>query len=84
MANKISLDNYPESKEFYSPIQVNLIKALKDVGPLTRRDLARELNIPRTTIYDNLIKLQKRKLLEKYSRSDGKRGRPLIFWKLKD
>ncbi len=84
MVNKISINSYPELKEFYSPIQVNLIKALKDEGPSTRRELVRELKIPRTTIYDNLVKLQKRKLIEKYSRSNGKRGRPLILWKLKE
>ena len=36
----------------------NVIKTLKDEGPLTRRDLVKELKIARTTIYDNLIKLQ--------------------------
>ena len=84
MANKTSIENYPESKEFFSPIQYNLIKTLKNGGPLTRRDLVKELKIPRTTIYDNLVKLQKRRLIEKFSRTDGKRGRPLIFWKIKD
>ena len=84
MANKTSIENYSESKEFFSPIQYNLIKTLKDEGPLTRRDLVKELKIPRTTIYDNLVKLQKRKLIEKFSRTDGKRGRPLIFWKIKN
>ncbi len=84
MANKTTSKNYPELKDFLSPIQSNLIKTLKDDGPLTRRDLVKELKIPRTTIYDNLVKLQKRKLIEKFSRNDGKRGRPLIFWKFKD
>ncbi|MFX0142689.1 MAG: helix-turn-helix domain-containing protein [Candidatus Hodarchaeota archaeon] len=84
MADKTNLENYPLSKDFLSPIQFNLIKTLKDEGPLTRRDLVKELKIARTTIYDNLIKLQKRKLIEKFSRNDGKRGRPLIFWKFKD
>ena len=84
MANKTSVGNFSESKEFFSPIQYNLIKTLKDEGPLTRRDLVKELKIPRTTIYDNLVKLQKRKLIEKFSRTDGKRGRPLIFWKIKN
>lgn len=36
----------------------------------------------RTTIYDNLVKLQKKKIVEKFSRSNGKRGRPKIYWKL--
>jgi len=84
MANKTTSEKYPEPKDFLSPIQSNLMKTLKDDGPLTRRDLVKELKIPRTTIYDNLVKLQKRKLIEKFSRNDGKRGRPLIFWKFKD
>ncbi len=84
MANKTTIENYPETNDFLSPIQYNLMKALKDEGPLTRRDLVKELKIPRTTIYDNLVKLQKRKLIEKFSRNDGKRGRPLIFWKFND
>ena len=84
MADKIVIENYTEPKEFLSPIQSNLIKILKNVGPLTRRELVKKLETPRTTIYDNLVKLQKRKLIEKFSRNDGKRGRPLVFWKFKD
>ena len=83
MANNISMKNYLESKEFLSPIQNNLIKTLKNVGPLTRRDLVKQLKTPRTTIYDNLIKLQERKVVEKFTRNDRKRGRPLVFWKVK-
>lgn len=83
MGNTLSIENYPNLKEYLSPIQFNLIKALKEVGPLTRRDLVKELKTPRTTIYDNLVKLQKRKLIEKFSRNSGGRGRPLVFWKFK-
>ena len=74
---------YLEAQTFLSPIQYNLIRTLKKTGPLTRRDLVKKLNTPRTTIYDNLIKLQKRKLVEKFSKNNGKRGAPLVFWKLK-
>lgn len=38
----------------------------------------------RTTIYDNLVKLQKRKFIEQFSENNGKRGRPLVFWKIKE
>lgn len=72
------------SKEFLSPLQYNLIKTLKTLGPLTRKDLVKELKTPRTTIYDNLIKLQKRKRIEKFSRNNGTRGRPRVFWKMRD
>lgn len=84
MANNISLKNFPEQKEYLTPIQFSLIKTLKDTGPLTRRDLVKELETPRTTIYDNLVKLQKKKLIEKFSRNDGNRGRPRVFWKFKE
>lgn len=83
MANKINIREYYDYREFLSPIQHNLIKILKNDGPLTRRDLVNQLNTPRTTIYDNLIKLQKRKVVEKFIKNSEKRGRPLVFWKLK-
>jgi predicted ArsR family transcriptional regulator len=83
MANKASIEEFSDPRNYISPIQYNLIKTLKEIGPLTRRELVKELNTPRTTIYDNLVKLQKRKVIEKFSRNDGKRGRPLIFWQIK-
>ncbi|MFX1345261.1 MAG: hypothetical protein ACFFBC_03390 [Promethearchaeota archaeon] len=83
MADEMIFEKFSESKEFLSPIQYNLLKTLDVVGPSTRRDLVKQLKTPRTTIYDNLVKLQKRKLIEKYTRADGKRGRPLVFWTLK-
>jgi predicted ArsR family transcriptional regulator len=83
MANKTSIDQYIEAKDFLSPIQSNLLKTLELTGPLTRKDLVNQLKTPRTTIYDNLVQLQKRKLIEKFTRSNGKRGRPLVFWKVK-
>jgi len=81
MANQSIIENFSESKEILTPIQNNLIKTLDEKGPLTRRDLVKLLGTPRTTIYDNLLKLQKRKVVEKFSRNEGNRGRPLIFWK---
>ena len=83
MANRTAIEKFSESKDFLSPIQYNLLKTLDNIGPSTRTDLVKYLNTPRTTIYDNLVKLQKRKLIEKFSRIDGKRGRPLVFWKIK-
>ncbi|MGB5909564.1 MAG: hypothetical protein WBH31_00075 [Promethearchaeia archaeon] len=73
-----------EAKSYLTPIQHSLIKTLRKYGPTTRKDLVNELDTPRTTIYDNLLKLQKIKLIEKFSRNNGKRGRPSIFWKLRD
>jgi len=82
MANRSAFDRYSEPKNLLSPIQNNLLKTLEKTGPSTRKELVKQLNTARTTIYDNLVKLQKRKLIEKFSRTDGKRGRPLVFWKI--
>lgn len=84
MADKILLDKDFNSKVYLTPIQHSLVKTLQNSGPLSRRELVRKLETPRTTIYDNLLKLQKNKLIEKFSRNNGRRGRPLVFWKLKE
>jgi len=84
MVNKGINDNEFNSKEYLTPIQSNLINKLRNNGPITRKDLVKILNSPRTTIYDNLLKLQKRKLIEKFTRNNGMRGRPLVFWKFKE
>ena len=84
MANEIVTTRNYESREILTPLQHNLLKILQSFGPKTRNELVNQLNTPRTTIYDNLLKLQKRKMLEKFTRSNGKRGRPLVLWKIKD
>jgi len=82
MEDNILVENYIDEQEFLSPLQYNLIKTLKNDGPLTRKQLVNELKTPRTTIYDNLVKLQKQKAVEKFSRNNGKRGRPRVYWKI--
>jgi len=82
MANEIMMAKFSDSKVMLSPIQNNLIKVLENKGPMTRRELVRELSTARTTIYDNLIKLQKLKQIQKFTRNNGNRGRPLVFWEL--
>ena len=84
MANNIIRENIFNSETMISPTQNNLIKVLQMNGPMTRKDLVNQLKVPRTTIYDNLLKLQKRKVVEKFIRNNGTRGRPLVFWKIRD
>ena len=84
MADRIIVKDEIKTKEYLTPIQYNLMKKLEVHGPTTRRELVKSLNSPRTTIYDNLLKLQKRELIEKFTRNNGMRGRPLVFWKLKE
>lgn len=50
---------------------------------ITRTEICEIIKIPRTTVYDNLVKLQKQGRIEKFSRSSGRRGRPIVLWKLK-
>ena len=83
MVNELISSNL-EKTDFFTPIQNSLIKILENDGPITRRELVNALKIPRTTIYDNLLKLQKKKMIEKFSRNNGRRGRPLVFWRIKE
>jgi len=71
-----------DEKEFITPLQSRIISILQNYGSLPRRDIVKLTNTPRTTVYDNLVKLHKLRIIEKFSRNNGKRGRPLIFWKL--
>lgn len=61
MVNTITIDKFYDTKSYLTPIQLRLIEVLRN-GPACRKALVKKLNTPRTTIYDNLLKLQKRKL----------------------
>lgn len=63
-----------------TPIQTNIFTELSHGKSLTRHDLVEKLKKTRTTIYDNLLKLQKEKLVQKFSRNNEERGRPLVLW----
>lgn len=86
MANTITIDKFyqPKPDEVLTPIQCQLIEFLENNGPSTRKIFVKELKTPRTTIYDNLLKLQKRKIIEKSTKNNGLRGRPIVYWKLKE
>ena len=61
-------------------IQLRIIKKLASGTSIARKELVKILKSPRTTIFDNLVKLQKQKLVKKYSRNNGIRGRPIVYW----
>lgn len=65
-----------------SPLQCVIIDVLKQ-DSMTRKEIEKELNTPRMTIYDNLIKLQKHEIIEKSTRNTGQIGRPKIYWSIK-
>jgi predicted transcriptional regulator len=71
-----------ENGEIFSPLQKEMINLLEKNGPMTRADIVRSVDSPRTTVYDNLMRLQNFNLIKKFSRPTNSRGRPLIFFKL--
>ena len=66
----------------FSPLQRELLKVLEENGPMTRSKLVKTVKHPRTTVYDNLTRLQNHQLVRKYSRPTNSRGRPLVFFKI--
>ena len=58
-----------------------LFSIIKEKGPITRGDLKELTNIPRTTLYDTIVKLIISNKLEKFSVSQRKRGRPKVYYK---
>jgi len=73
----ISLSREPES------LSTRLWRYLQTHPPTERDMIARHLGVARTTIYDNLIKLQHAKLVEKYQAPPHRRGRPKILWRVR-
>ena len=69
--------------EFESEFREKLYNLLALNGKLSRKELCILLDKPRTTVYDNLERLMKADLVERKSKNNGKRGRPIVFWKIK-
>ncbi len=69
-----------------SPIEERLIALLKDGGPLTRDQLVKKMDVPRTTIYDGLKKLIMRNEVKKYPfyQAERSRGRPQVMFSVLD
>lgn len=72
-----------------TPIQTRIINELSLGKSLSRKDLVETLETPRTTIYDNLVKLSKIKvdgvsmIWRKKKIEEDERpvwGRPLVVW----
>jgi len=40
----------------------------------------KKLNAPWTTAFDNLLKLEKKEYVKRFSVETGRRGRPKVFW----
>ncbi len=59
-----------------------LYQLIRDKGPITRGELSKLTNIPRTTLYDYIIEFVRDNKIEKFPVSTKKRGRPLIYYKI--
>jgi predicted ArsR family transcriptional regulator len=77
----VDLSKYEDGMMF-SPLQKELMHVLEKNGPMTRSELVKQVDSPRTTVYDNLMRLNNYNLIKKFSRPTNSRGRPLVFFKL--
>lgn len=67
----------------FETYECNYIQKYTRTGTTTNYHKKITLHHKRTTIHDNLKVLIKRKIVEKFSRNNGKRGRPKVYFKLK-
>ncbi|KKK98946.1 hypothetical protein LCGC14_2637650 [marine sediment metagenome] len=72
MASKSESKEIPIQQLYLSSYQIAILEKLKEFGSLTRRELV------------NCLNLQKLKLITKYSKGVGKRGRPYVYFKIKE
>jgi predicted ArsR family transcriptional regulator len=63
-------------------IKEYLFKIIAKQGPITRSDLTKSTGIPRTTIYDTIVKLMLDEQIRKYAVPSKRRGRPKIFYEI--
>ena len=63
-------------------IKEYLFKIIANQGPITRSDLTKSTGIPRTTIYDTIVKLMLDEQIKKYAVPSKRRGRPKIFYEI--
>lgn len=82
MPNTVTIDKFYDVSKPLSDFQIQVLDYLGGNGPSPRRNIVSGLKSRRTTVYDNLLKLQKRKLVVKFTKNNGKCGRPLVYWRL--
>lgn len=58
-----------------------IYQALENNGYLLRRELVWVLKIPRTTVYDALMRLERAGKVEGFNEKRTTRGRPRRFWR---
>jgi hypothetical protein len=61
-------------------LRKEIYRYLMRCGPCRRITLCELTEKSRTTVYDNLRKLQNRHVVTKFERHNNKRGRPKVYW----
>lgn len=47
-----------------------------------RSSIVADCNIPRTTAYDTLVRLERKDIVERFTKTSDEAGRPMKFWRL--
>jgi len=68
--------------EMFSPLQHQLVAKLREHGPMTRSQLTKAVDEPRTTVYDNLMRLIEYGYVVKKPHYRNTRGRPKVYYYL--
>ena len=61
-------------------LEERILKILNQHGASARDYISFILKVPRTTVYDQLAKLEKAGKVEKSTYNNGKRGRSITIW----
>ena len=83
MINYIQIQEMVNNNRCFYPLE-RQIHALLLQKNRSRAELVELLNKPRTTIYDYLIRLINKDIVTKYSVEHGGRGRPTIYYAIKN
>lgn len=76
------LDNQTDSNQITNEIDAIVFGVLKKHGPVTRSKLVEITGLPRTTLYDSLVRLILKDHVRKFDEERNQRGRPKVFYQL--
>ncbi len=60
----------------------NILKILRNEGPITRTRLVSITGIARSTLYDSLLRLILKGYVARFSEERRQRGRPKVYYKI--
>ena len=63
-------------------VDETVFDVLQKHGPATRSKLVEITGLPRTTLYDSLVRLILKGFVRKFDEDRNKRGRPKVFYQL--